>query len=104
MLKTKTLAYMAITSLMICGCQADGGRNVEPEQSSLPECQKTIQDNDDYSKTLTAYDSFMRGDIGLNNNPAFTIAPTSESKYAVLDRNDDGIPELAVTLNRSCTK
>ena len=93
----KTLAYMAITSLMICGCQADGGRNVEPEQSSLPECQKTIQDNDDYSKTLTAYDSFMRGDIGLNNNPAFTIAPTSESKYAVLDMNDDGIPELAVT-------
>ena len=50
-----------------------------------------------YSKTLTAYDSFMRGDIGLNNNPAFTIAPTSESKYAVLDMNDDGIPELAVT-------
>ena len=39
----------------------------------------------------------MRRDIGLNNNPSFTIAPIPNTKYAILDMNNDGIPELAVT-------
>ena len=87
---------LVLFSLMLCSCQADGERNVTPEQSNLPECQKPHQDNNDYSAALTAYKSFLRGDIGLNNNPSFTIAPTPESKYAILDMNNDGIPELAV--------
>lgn len=91
----KTL-LSAFFILLLCACQADGERNVTPEQSNLPECQKTHQDNNDYSAALTAYESFLCGDIGLDNNPSFTIAPTPESKYAILDMNNDGIPELAV--------
>ena len=88
---------LAFICCVLCACQTKGGKNIELNQSSLLECQKVDQDNNEYSDALTAYDSFMGGNIGLNNNPFFTIAPTSESKYSILDMNDDGIPELAVT-------
>lgn len=84
-----------ITSLflMLCACQMDDGKSAE----LFPQMEHTQSFDNEYSKALNAYDAFMCGDIGLNNSQIFTIAPTAESKYAILDMNDDGIPELAVT-------
>ena len=78
---------------MLCACQMDDEKSVKPS----PQMEHTQSTDNEYSKALDAYDAFMCGDIGLNNSQIFTIAPTAESKYAILDMNDDGIPELAVT-------
>lgn len=84
-----------ITSLclMLCACRMDDGKSSELS----PQMEHTQSFDNEYSKMLNTYDAFMCGDIGLNNSQIFTIAPTAESKYVILDMNDDGIPELAVT-------
>ena len=87
------IPFLMFFCLMLCACQMDSDKSAEwPSQTGY-----TSDFENEYSKALDAYDAFMRGDIGLNDNPALTIAPTPESKYAILDMNDDGIPELAVT-------
>lgn len=87
------ILFIIFLSFLLCACQMDSTEHVE--LSSLMEY---IQDFDNkYSNALNAYGAFMRGEIGINNNLTSTIAPTHDSKYTILDMNDDGIPELAVT-------
>ena len=87
------ILFIISLSFVLCACQMDSAERVE--LSSLMEY---IQDFDnEYSKALNAYGAFMRGETGINNNLTSTIAPTHDSKYTILDMNDDGISELAVT-------
>lgn len=87
------ILFLMFFCLILCACQMDGGESV-----GLPSQMEYTQDFDnEYSKALDAYDALMRGDVGINNDPTYTIAPIPDSKYAILDMNDDGIPELAVT-------
>lgn len=87
------MLFIISLSFILCSCQMDSTESME-----LPSRMEYTQDFDnEYSKALNAYDAFMRGDIGINNNPTSTIAPIPDSKYTILDMNDDGIPELAVT-------
>lgn len=94
-IRCRVIFLLLLLCSTLCACQVDNNKNVTSNQCT--ELKETPEFNNEYSKVLDAYDAFMCGDIGLNNSQIFTIAPTAESKYAILDMNDDGIPELAVT-------
>ncbi len=79
--------------LMLCACQIDSGGSAElPSQAG-----RVPDSNNECRKALDANKAFLRGDIGLNNDPTFTVAPAPDMKYTVLDMNNNGVPELAVT-------
>lgn len=92
MLKPK-IPFLLFLCLVLCACQVDHGKST----GHLPQIGHASDFENKYSKALDVYNSFLHGDIGLNNSSTLMIAPCSESKYAILDMNDDGIPELAVT-------
>lgn len=92
MIKTKMLAYMAIISLMICGCQADGGRNAETEQVKLPEVQKIIQA---YSPIIVDCDieGAMFSLIYLDSDtvPELVVLDRTYDKYSIYAIKDGSI-------------
>lgn len=95
--KTKRLLQIsvyALLCLLLGACQTDDSSNPAPVQEVSME--QSPVDNE-YHRALKAYNSLLRGEVGLNGDMSYTIVSTPNTKYAVIDMNDDGVPELAVT-------
>ena len=95
--KTKRLLQISVSAflcLLLSACQADNALNPLLDQEALAE--ETPVDNV-YRRAIDAYSTLLRGEAGLDGDMSRTIAPTPDTKFTMIDMNDDGIPELAVT-------
>lgn len=84
-----------VICLLLSACQMDDAGSIAPEQSVWRK--ETLDCDNEYHCAIDAYSALLRGEAGLDGNMSHTIASNPDTKYTMIDMNDDGIPELAVT-------
>ena len=110
MKKCLIIMPLSLICVLLCSCStflcsSEITKDLKKETVS-PESSEKVSDvtpaevadaDGEYTHVLEVYSAFLEGKLGLNGDLSCTVVPTPNTKYAIIDMNDDGTPEIATT-------